>query len=89
MSAVATLPGLVRLPLQVFEDPRGGFVEVRRASLLPRATVQTNVSFSRRRVIRGRRAIRRASSAQAMTTPQNGTLLAKVTTASSTPSNEP
>jgi dTDP-4-dehydrorhamnose 3,5-epimerase len=53
VSAVATLPGLVRLPLQVFKDGRGWFVEVRRASLLPRPTVQTNVSFSRRGVIRG------------------------------------
>jgi dTDP-4-dehydrorhamnose 3,5-epimerase len=49
----ATLPGLLRLPLTVFEDERGWFVEVRRASLLPRPTVQTNVSFSRRGVIRG------------------------------------
>ena len=53
MSAVATLPGIVRLPLQVFEDARGWFVEVRRASLLPRPTTQTNVSFSRCGVIRG------------------------------------
>jgi dTDP-4-dehydrorhamnose 3,5-epimerase len=50
---VATLPGLVRFPLQVFEDARGWFVEVRRASVLPRPTVQTNVSFSRQGVIRG------------------------------------
>jgi dTDP-4-dehydrorhamnose 3,5-epimerase len=49
----ATLPGLLRLPLTVFEDERGWFVEVRRASALPRPTVQTNVSFSRRGVIRG------------------------------------
>jgi dTDP-4-dehydrorhamnose 3,5-epimerase len=53
VSAVATLPGLVRLPLKVFEDERGWFVEVRRASALPRPTVQTNVSFSRQGVIRG------------------------------------
>ncbi len=54
MSApAATLPGLLRLPLRVFEDERGWFVEVRRASALPRPTVQTNVSFSRRGVIRG------------------------------------
>ena len=54
MSApTATLPGLLRLPLRVFEDERGWFVEVRRASALPRPTVQTNVSFSRRGVIRG------------------------------------
>jgi len=49
----ATLPGLLRLPLAVFEDERGWFVEVRRASALPKPTVQTNVSFSRRGVIRG------------------------------------
>jgi dTDP-4-dehydrorhamnose 3,5-epimerase len=49
----ATLPGLLRLPLTVFEDERGWFVEVRRASALPKPTVQTNVSFSRRGVIRG------------------------------------
>jgi dTDP-4-dehydrorhamnose 3,5-epimerase len=53
VSAVATLPGLVRLPLTVFEDERGWFVEVRRASTLPKPTVQTNVSFSRQGVIRG------------------------------------
>jgi dTDP-4-dehydrorhamnose 3,5-epimerase len=49
----ATLPGLLRVPLTVFEDERGWFVEVRRASALPKPTVQTNVSFSRRGVIRG------------------------------------
>jgi len=53
VSTVATLPGVVRLPLHVFEDERGWFVEVRRASALPKPTVQTNVSFSRRGVIRG------------------------------------
>ena len=49
----AALPGLLRLPLHIFEDERGWFCEVRRASLLPSPTVQTNVSFSRRGVIRG------------------------------------
>jgi dTDP-4-dehydrorhamnose 3,5-epimerase len=49
----ATLPGLLRLPLTVFEDERGWFVELRRASALPKPTVQTNVSFSRQGVIRG------------------------------------
>jgi len=53
VSTVAALPGIVRLPLQVFEDERGWFVEVRRASSLPKPTLQTNVSFSRRGVIRG------------------------------------
>ena len=47
------LPGMAILPLRVFEDERGWFAEVRRESLLPHATLQTNVSFSRRGVIRG------------------------------------
>jgi dTDP-4-dehydrorhamnose 3,5-epimerase len=47
------IEGLIRLPLVRFEDERGWFVEVRRESRLPRATRQTNVSFSRRGVIRG------------------------------------
>jgi dTDP-4-dehydrorhamnose 3,5-epimerase len=41
------------IPLRRFEDERGWFVELRRDSRLPRPTVQTNVSFSRRGVIRG------------------------------------
>ena len=48
-----TLPGLVRLPLTVIEDGRGWFLEVHRASVLPNPVVQTNVSLSRRGVIRG------------------------------------
>ena len=47
------LPGMVVLPLRVFEDERGWFAEIRRESLLPHDTLQTNVSFSRRGVIRG------------------------------------
>ena len=47
------IDGLVRLPLRVFADERGWFTEIRRESLLPRPTVQTNVSHSRRGVIRG------------------------------------
>jgi dTDP-4-dehydrorhamnose 3,5-epimerase len=47
------IDGLMRLPLARLEDERGWFVELRRESLLPRPTVQTNVSFSRRGVIRG------------------------------------
>ena len=43
----------MRIPLRRFEDERGWFCELRRESLLPRATVQTNVSSSRRGVIRG------------------------------------
>ena len=47
------LDGLLRIPLQRHADERGWFAELRRESLLPRATVQTNVSFSRKGVIRG------------------------------------
>ena len=53
MSVAATLPGLLRIPLRVFEDDRGWFVEIRRASQLPHPTVQTNISFSRAGTIRG------------------------------------
>jgi dTDP-4-dehydrorhamnose 3,5-epimerase len=48
-----TVDGIIRIPLQRFEDERGWFCELRRESLLPIPTVQTNVSFSRRGVIRG------------------------------------
>ena len=48
-----SVEGIVRIPLEVFEDERGWFCELRRESLLPKPTVQTNVSFSRRGVIRG------------------------------------
>jgi dTDP-4-dehydrorhamnose 3,5-epimerase len=47
------LPGLELLPLRVLEDERGWFYELRRDGSLPRRTVQTNISFSRRGVIRG------------------------------------
>ena len=47
------IEGLVRLPLRRFEDERGWFVEIRRESALPKPTRQTNISFSRRGVIRG------------------------------------
>jgi dTDP-4-dehydrorhamnose 3,5-epimerase len=47
------IAGLLRLPLERRDDARGWFVELRRESLLPKRTVQTNVSFSRRGVIRG------------------------------------
>jgi dTDP-4-dehydrorhamnose 3,5-epimerase len=42
-----------RIPLRRFEDERGWFLELRRESWLPKQTRQTNVSFSRRGVIRG------------------------------------
>ena len=47
------IEGLLRIPLRRFEDERGWFCELRRDSALPRPTVQTNLSFSRKGVIRG------------------------------------
>ena len=47
------IEGLLRLPLRRFEDERGWFMELRRHSALPRPTLQTNISWSRRGVIRG------------------------------------
>ena len=47
------IDGIVRIPLQCFADDRGWLMEVRRESMLPKPTVQTNVSFSRQGVIRG------------------------------------
>jgi dTDP-4-dehydrorhamnose 3,5-epimerase len=41
------------IPLRFHADARGWFLEARRESWLDRPTVQTNVSFSRRGVIRG------------------------------------
>jgi len=52
-ATVETLPGVVRIPIRIWEDDRGWFAEIRRESLMPKPTVQTNVSFSRRGVIRG------------------------------------
>ena len=48
-----TVAGVVRIPLRRYEDERGWFCELRRDSALPRPTVQTNLSFSRKGVIRG------------------------------------
>ena len=48
-----TIEGLRRIPLRRFEDERGWFYELRRDSALRRPTRQTNISFSRRGVIRG------------------------------------
>src|SRR5262249_55471819 len=42
-----------RFPLRRFEDERGWFFELYRASGLPKPAQQTNVSFSRKGVIRG------------------------------------
>ena len=47
------IEGLLRMPLQRFEDDRGWLMEIRRESDLPQPTVQTNISFSRQGVIRG------------------------------------
>jgi dTDP-4-dehydrorhamnose 3,5-epimerase len=47
------IDGIVRLPLRRFEDERGWLIELRRESALPTRTRQTNVSWSRRGVIRG------------------------------------
>jgi dTDP-4-dehydrorhamnose 3,5-epimerase len=48
-----TLEGIQVVPLRRFEDERGWFLELRRESALPKPTVQTNVSFSAKGVIRG------------------------------------
>ena len=47
------IDGLLRIPLHRYADDRGWFTELRRESLLPRPTKQTNLSFSRKGVIRG------------------------------------
>jgi dTDP-4-dehydrorhamnose 3,5-epimerase len=47
------IEGIEVIPLRRFEDERGWFLELRRESRLPKPTVQTNISFSRKGVIRG------------------------------------
>jgi dTDP-4-dehydrorhamnose 3,5-epimerase len=47
------ITGVEVIPLRRFEDERGWFGELRRDSRLPKNTVQTNLSFSRKGVIRG------------------------------------
>jgi dTDP-4-dehydrorhamnose 3,5-epimerase len=47
------IDGIERFPLRYHRDERGWFMELRRESTLPETTVQTNVSFSRKGVIRG------------------------------------
>jgi len=47
------IEGLQRIPLQRFEDERGWFAEIYRASRIEKPVQQTNVSFSRAGVIRG------------------------------------
>jgi dTDP-4-dehydrorhamnose 3,5-epimerase len=47
------IDGVEVIPLSRFEDERGWFMEIRRESSLPAPTRQTNISFSRKGVIRG------------------------------------
>ena len=47
------MDGVVEIPLRRFEDERGWLSEIYRAGLLPKPIRQTNLSFSRRGVIRG------------------------------------
>ena len=47
------IAGVQVIPLRKFEDERGWFMEIRRESSMQEPTRQTNVSFSRRGVIRG------------------------------------
>ncbi len=47
------IAGLQRFPLRRFEDERGWFTELARASALPKPVRQSNVVFSRKGVIRG------------------------------------
>jgi dTDP-4-dehydrorhamnose 3,5-epimerase len=47
------IDGIEVIPLRRFEDERGWFCELRRDSRLPKPTMQTNLSFSRKGVIRG------------------------------------
>jgi dTDP-4-dehydrorhamnose 3,5-epimerase len=47
------IEGLIRIPLERYEDERGWLMEIRRDSRLPKPTVQTNLSCSRKGVIRG------------------------------------
>jgi dTDP-4-dehydrorhamnose 3,5-epimerase len=47
------MEGVVEVPLRRFEDERGWLMELARASRLPKPMRQTNLSFSRKGVIRG------------------------------------
>ena len=47
------IEGLQTIPLRRFKDERGWFLELRRESELTKPTRQTNISFSRKGVIRG------------------------------------
>ena len=45
--------GVTRIPLRRYDDERGWFMELMRASALPKPVRQSNVSYSRQGVIRG------------------------------------
>jgi dTDP-4-dehydrorhamnose 3,5-epimerase len=47
------IDGVEVIPLRRFEDERGWFMEIRRESGLPKRTRQTNISFTRKGVIKG------------------------------------
>ena len=47
------IPGVELIPLRKFEDERGWFMELMRASNLPQPVRQSNLSFSRKGVVRG------------------------------------
>src|SRR6478672_1620370 len=47
------IEGVELVPLKRFEDERGWFVELMRASKLPQPVKQSNLAFSRQGVIRG------------------------------------
>ena len=47
------IDGVQLIPLQRYGDERGWFMEIRRESRLPKQSKQTNVSFSRKGVVRG------------------------------------
>jgi dTDP-4-dehydrorhamnose 3,5-epimerase len=47
------IEGVKLLPLRRYNDERGWFMEFRRESWFPIPSLQTNISFSRRGVIRG------------------------------------
>ena len=47
------IPGVELIPLRKFEDERGWFMELMRASKLSQPVRQSNLSFSRKGVVRG------------------------------------
>jgi dTDP-4-dehydrorhamnose 3,5-epimerase len=49
---VTLLAGMLRLPLRRFDDERGWFMELMRASVLPKPVKQSNLVYSRQGVIR-------------------------------------